>query len=139
MRLVMKLQWLSLPMILSLAPLVACSQTDSTATYIPPTPPAQRWQYSEQPPMTIDTATDYTATIHTDMGDLVIQLFPTAAPVTVNNFVFLAEEGFYDGVTFHRVIQNCMIQGGHPVGNGTGGPGTTSKTSSTLPWFLTSR
>ena len=139
MRLVMKLQWLFLPMILSLALLVACSQTDSTATSNPPKPPEQRGQYLGPPPMTIDTVADYTATIHTDMGDLVIQLFPAAAPVTVNNFVFLAEEGFYDGVTFHRVIQNFMIQGGDPVGKGTGGPGTTSKTSSTLPWFLTSR
>lgn len=93
----------------------------------PTIPLGQPGQYSEPPPMTIDTAADYTATIHTNMGDLVIQLFPAAAPVTVNSFVFLAEEGFYGGVIFHRVIQNFMIQGGDPLGTGTGGPGYNFK------------
>ena len=97
------------------------------STPVPTIPAAQPGRYSEPPPMTIDTAADYIATIHTNMGNLVIQLFPAAAPVTVNNFVFLAEERFYDGVIFHRVIQNFMIQGGDPLGTGTGGPGYNFK------------
>jgi cyclophilin family peptidyl-prolyl cis-trans isomerase len=73
--------------------------------------------------MTIDQNKTYTATIKTNYGDIVIQLFPKEAPVTVNNFVFLARQGFYDGVKFHRVIKGFMIQGGDPTGTGMGGPG----------------
>jgi peptidyl-prolyl cis-trans isomerase B (cyclophilin B) len=73
--------------------------------------------------MQIDPAKSYTATISTDKGDMVIQLFPEFAPNTVNNFVFLAKEGFYHGLLFHRVISNFMIQGGDPTGTGRGGPG----------------
>jgi cyclophilin family peptidyl-prolyl cis-trans isomerase len=73
--------------------------------------------------MTIDQNKTYTATIKTNYGDIVIQLFPKEAPVTVNNFVFLARQGFYDGVKFHRVINGFMIQGGDPTGTGMGGPG----------------
>ena len=79
------------------------------------------------PSVTIDPAASYVATIHTNMGDVVIELFPAAAPITVNNFVFLAKEGFYDGVIFHRVIENFMIQGGDPTGTGSGGPGYNFK------------
>ncbi|PKB67317.1 MAG: peptidylprolyl isomerase [SAR202 cluster bacterium Io17-Chloro-G4] len=75
--------------------------------------------------MTVDPATRYVATIRTNMGDIVIELFPSDAPETVNNFVFLANEGFYDDVIFHRVIENFMIQGGDPTGTGGGGPGYT--------------
>ena len=73
--------------------------------------------------MTIDQDKSYTATIQTNHGDMVIDLFPKEAPITVNNFVFLAREGFYDGVVFHRIIADFMIQGGDPTGTGRGGPG----------------
>ena len=79
--------------------------------------------YSAPPPMTIDTTKQYTATIETGKGNLVLELFASDVPVTVNNFVFLAREGFYDGTTFHRVIPDFMAQGGDPTGTGTGGPG----------------
>ena len=80
-------------------------------------------QYAAPPAMTIDPAKRYTATIATDRGDIVIDLDAGAAPQTVNNFVTLARDGYYDGVTFHRVIANFMIQGGDPTGTGRGGPG----------------
>jgi len=73
--------------------------------------------------MTIDTSKQYTATIETEKGDLALELFASDVPVTVNNFVFLAREGFYDGITFHRVIPEFMAQGGDPTGTGTGAPG----------------
>ena len=79
--------------------------------------------YSSPPPMTIDQNKTYTATIKTNYGDIVIQLLPKEAPLTVNNFVFLARAHFYDGVKFHRVIKNFMIQSGDPTGTGSGGPG----------------
>lgn len=79
--------------------------------------------YSAPPPMTIDTAKKYSATIETAKGNLVLELFAADAPTTVNNFVFLVREGFYDGVTFHRVIPGFMAQAGDPAGDGTGGPG----------------
>ncbi len=80
-------------------------------------------RYNAPPAMVIDPKKQYTATLHTDKGDIKIELFAAQAPVTVNNFVFLAREGFYDGVTFHRVIPGFMAQGGDPTGTGTGGPG----------------
>ncbi|MGB3544937.1 peptidylprolyl isomerase [Rubrivirga sp.] len=80
-------------------------------------------QYSSAPEMTIDTDADYRATISTNRGDIVIDLSAEHAPKTVNNFVTLAKDGFYDGLTFHRVIPNFMVQGGDPQGTGTGGPG----------------
>ena len=80
-------------------------------------------QYSAPPEMVIDPSKRYTATISTDNGDIVIELFADKAPRTVNNFVFLAREGYYDGVTFHRVIKGFMAQGGDPTGSGSGGPG----------------
>ncbi len=73
--------------------------------------------------MAVDVAKTYTATIETTKGTLVAELFVSEAPLTVNNFVFLAREGFYDNVIFHRVISGFMIQGGDPTGKGTGGPG----------------
>jgi peptidyl-prolyl cis-trans isomerase B (cyclophilin B) len=73
--------------------------------------------------MIIDTEKQYTATIETGKGNLVLELFAGDVPVTVNNFVFLAREGFYDGTTFHRVIADFMAQGGDPTGTGRGGPG----------------
>jgi cyclophilin family peptidyl-prolyl cis-trans isomerase len=80
-------------------------------------------QYSTSPAHTIDPAKSYEATVHTTAGALRVALFPDEAPATVNNFVFLARDGFYDGVIFHRVIQGFMIQGGDPTGTGRGGPG----------------
>jgi len=79
--------------------------------------------YSAPPPMTIDTSKQYTATIETEEGDLVLELFSSDVPITVNNFVFLAREGFYDGTTFHRVIPGFVAQGGDPTGTVTGTPG----------------
>ena len=82
-------------------------------------------RYNKSPEMIIDPARHYTAVIETNKGNMTIELFADAAPKTVNNFVFLAREGFYDGVTFHRVIENFVIQGGDPTGTGRGGPGYT--------------
>jgi cyclophilin family peptidyl-prolyl cis-trans isomerase len=73
--------------------------------------------------MSIDQSKEYQATIKTNFGDIVVQLFPKDAPIAVNNFVFLARNGFYDGVKFHRVVKGFVIQGGDPTGTGTGGPG----------------
>jgi cyclophilin family peptidyl-prolyl cis-trans isomerase len=73
--------------------------------------------------MTIDPSKRYTAEMKTSMGDLTIALDPSAAPKTVNSFVFLAREGFYDGVIFHRIIKGFVLQGGDPTGTGRGGPG----------------
>ena len=73
--------------------------------------------------MTIDPTKHYTATIDTSMGTMTADLFAGDAPMTVNNFVFLAQQGFYNDVTFHRVINNFMVQTGDPTGTGTGGPG----------------
>lgn len=84
---------------------------------------AEKKTYSAPPPMTIDPKKSYTATITTPHGDIVIKLRPDLAPQTVNSFVFLAKEGFYDGLTWHRVLPNFMAQGGDPTGTGTGGPG----------------
>ena len=80
-------------------------------------------KYDAPPPLTIDPAASYTATMKTNKGDIVIKLLPSSAPKTVNNFVFLAEEGFYDGLIFHRVIERFMIQGGDPTGTGTSDAG----------------
>lgn len=87
-------------------------------------PPTQRvGMYDAPPPMTIDPSKYYYATIKTDRGDVKVQLFADRAPATVNNFVFLANEGFYNDTTFHRVIDGFMAQAGDPAGTGTGGPG----------------
>ena len=80
-------------------------------------------QFAQPPLMTIDPAASYTAIISTNKGDITLELFASEAPVTVNNFVFLAREGFYDGVIFHRVIRDFMIQTGDPTGTGTGSAG----------------
>ena len=79
--------------------------------------------YTAPPAMAIDTNTSYTATFDTSRGRIVCELYPKDAPNTVNNFVFLAREGFYNGTKFHRVIADFMIQGGDPTGTGRGGPG----------------
>ena len=79
--------------------------------------------WSQPPAMTIDTSKSYQAVIATAKGDIRIQLYDDQAPLTVNNFVFLARQGFYDGVTFHRVLEGFMAQTGDPTGTGSGGPG----------------
>ena len=81
--------------------------------------------YATPPDMTIDLAKSYAATLHTNHGDIAVDLLPQRSPLAVNNFVFLARDGFYDGVIFHRVIPGFMIQGGDPTGTGRGGPGYT--------------
>lgn len=84
-------------------------------------------QYKSEPMMTLNLDKEYTAIMKTDKGDVTIKLFDNEAPVTVNNFVFLARDKFYDGVKFHRIIQDFMIQTGDPLGRGFGGPGYTFK------------
>ena len=83
--------------------------------------PALQW--SQPPALEIDPQKTYTALISTEKGDMTLQLYADKAPNTVNNFVFLANQGFYDGTIFHRVIADFMVQGGDPTGTGTGGPG----------------
>lgn len=80
-------------------------------------------QYAKPPEMTIDSAKNYVVTFATSRGTIVCDLFAREAPNTVNNFVFLAREKFYDGIKFHRVIKDFMVQCGCPLGTGTGGPG----------------
>ncbi len=80
-------------------------------------------KWSTAPAMQIDPKKRYKARMETDKGTMVIELFADKTPITVNNFVFLAREGYYDGIIFHRVIDNFMVQGGDPTGTGTGGPG----------------
>ena len=80
-------------------------------------------QWNTPPAIEIDPKKAYTARMETDKGEMVIELFAAKVPKTVNNFVFLSRQGFYDGVIFHRVIDNFMVQGGDPTGTGTGGPG----------------
>ena len=82
-------------------------------------------QWSTPPAMAIDTNNIYQVTLDTDQGAIVLDLYAKNAPKTVNNFVFLARDGYYDGVAFHRVISNFMVQGGDPTGSGRGGPGYT--------------
>ncbi len=99
-----------------------------TAT-IPATPTittgreAVQRRFSSPPPMALDAAADYAADFRTNYGNFRVELLAGQTPITVNNFVFLAQQGFYDGLTFHRVIEGFMIQGGDPTGTGAGGPG----------------
>jgi len=121
------------------SPLSLETPTLASQTPAPTTPPAAspgaqssaketavRKTYSAPPAMTIDVNKNYTATITTNKGTIKIQLLPKVAPNTVNAFVNLARDGFYDGLTFHRV-EDWVVQGGDPRGDGTGGPGYTLK------------
>jgi cyclophilin family peptidyl-prolyl cis-trans isomerase len=92
---------------------------------VAPTQAGGKKTYSAEPPMTIDPNKKYFATIKMDIGDIRLELYPKEAPHSVNSFVFLSREGFYDGVTFHRVIQGFVAQAGDPTGTGRGGPGYT--------------
>jgi peptidylprolyl isomerase len=88
------------------------------------TKPVNSKQYSSAPSMQINVSKQYYATVKMAKGgEFVIQLYPDKAPITVNSFVFLARQGFFDGVTFHRVLEGFMAQGGDPIGTGGGGPG----------------
>ncbi len=80
-------------------------------------------QWQSEPEMQLDPTKNYQATLHTSKGDIIIDLYAKNVPHTVNNFVFLARQGFYDGTIFHRVIPDFMAQGGDPTGTGRGGPG----------------
>jgi cyclophilin family peptidyl-prolyl cis-trans isomerase len=82
-------------------------------------------RYTKPFDLAIDLKKNYTATIETNRGPVVLDLYTKRAPITVNNFVSLARDGYYDGVTFHRVIKDFMVQGGDPTGTGRGGPGYT--------------
>ncbi len=114
---------------LSLAVLIiaACSGSEPpTATSAPQTSTTGEStikQYNDPPAMSINPEKSYTAKLKTNHGEVTIELYAADAPVTVNSFVFLARDNFYDGVIFHRVIEGFMIQGGDPTGTGTGGPG----------------
>lgn len=101
--------------------LVGCSSSSRNKE----TSGAEPGKYASAPPMTIDSNKSYKATIVTAKGTMEVALDAKAAPVTVNNFVFLAKERFYDGLTFHRVEPGFVIQGGDPNGDGSGGPGYT--------------
>lgn len=81
-------------------------------------------QYTSPPTMQIDQTKQYTATVKMEKGgEFIVNLYADKAPITVNSFVFLVKEGYFDGVTFHRVLENFMAQGGDPTGTGSGGPG----------------
>ncbi len=97
------------------------SSTDNEPLRSADTEDPQR--YSSPPALTIDTGKRYTATIRTELGDIEVELFDDQAPTTVNNFVFLARNGFYDGLAFHHVAQGFSAQTGDPTGRGDGGPG----------------
>ena len=109
----------------------ACgSPTTESAAAPPSVPPAAEQggaalQWSSPPTMQIDPSKSYEALFVTQTGDFRVRLFPAQAPVTVNNFVFLAKQGYYDNTTFHRVLPGFMAQGGDPTGAGGGGPGYT--------------
>lgn len=102
---------------------ISCQDTGPASTPSQTKPEVKKMQWDSPPEMTIDTGKKYTAIIETEKGNLVIELFADDVPRTVNNFVFLAREGYYDGTTFHRVLPDFMAQGGDPTGTGSGGPG----------------
>ena len=104
-----------------LEPLVACGGTKPAGAG------TKKKTFEQAPPLTIDGKKSYTATMVTSCGSVQLQLFPRVAPVAVNSFVFLARKGFFDGLFFHRVVKNFVIQGGDPLGTGSGGPGYSFK------------
>ncbi len=111
----------------------ASTTTEKESTSMPTNPADRNNMYSAPPEMQIDPGKTYVATISTAKGDIVVQLDASAAPLTINNFVFLAEQGFYDNLTFHRVEPGFVIQGGDPTGTGGGGPGYTVPAEIQLP------
>ena len=136
----MSLRFRALLSLVILAVIAACGQQaaapplQTQARPLAAIPPAQRANYYKAPPpMTIDVKKTYVAAITTSKGKIVVSLDANAAPQTVNNFVFLANQGFYDGLTFHRVEPGFVIQGGDPLGTGGGGPGYTVPAEIKLP------
>lgn len=130
----MRIFKLSVVMVLCAAALWSCSKKEEPVVHTTQTseperplanvPPNQReGYYNTAPEMTIDETKRYIATIQTQKGNIVVELDAVAAPQHTNNFVFLARQGFFDGLTFHRVEPDFVIQGGDPLGVGTGGPG----------------
>ena len=105
----------------SATPTATPAPTTSGTPKATPTPTPKHW--SSAPAMMIDTNKSYTAIIETEKGNMTFELFAKDMPITVNNFVFLARQGFYDNCTFHRVLPNFVAQGGDPTGTGMGGPG----------------
>jgi len=109
----------------------ACGSATTGIVAAPPTAPLEAekgeaaLQWSAPPTMEIEPSRSYEAIFMTEIGDFRVRLFPDQAPVTVNNFVFLAKQGYYDNTTFHRVLPGFMAQGGDPTGTGAGGPGYT--------------
>jgi cyclophilin family peptidyl-prolyl cis-trans isomerase len=112
---VLKFRFMLLLVGLVCIPFLSCAAADNIS--------GSSGKYNKPPEMTINVNKKYIATIKTEKGDIIVELYPDEAPVTVNNFVFLANEGFYNGTTFHRVIPGFMAQGGDPTGTGTGNPG----------------
>jgi cyclophilin family peptidyl-prolyl cis-trans isomerase len=116
-------------LLVALLLITACSGNTTTPATTPAptqttaTTEEKTMQWSTPPAMTIDKNKTYTATVKTNYGEITIQLFPKEAPLAVNNFVFLARQGYYDGVKFHRIVKDFMIQGGDPTGTGSGTPG----------------
>ena len=104
-------------------PSAAAPATPSAATTAAQQPQEANMQWDAPPAMSIDTEKQYRVTLRTTYGDITVELFPGEVPVTVNNFVFLARQGFYNGVRFHRIIRGFMVQTGDPTGTGRGGPG----------------
>ena len=116
---------------IAMVALSACGSATSGNAATLPTAPSEAeeggtpLEWSSPPAMEIDPSKSYEALFKTEIGDFSVRLFPEQAPVTVNNFVFLARQGYYDNTTFHRVLPGFMAQGGDPTGTGGGGPGYT--------------
>ena len=104
-------------------PTLTPTQTSTLTATPSPTQGGKIMQWSSPPQMSIDQNKQYTATMKTNYGDIVLELFPKDAPLAVNNFVFLSRQGYYDGVKFHRIKKGFVIQGGDPTGTGAGNPG----------------
>ena len=118
--------WWSRAALLLLLPIMPACQARGgeppvNPTNVPPNPTPKQW--NQAPTMSIDPSKQYTAVLSTSLGDFDVQLLPKEAPIAVNSFVFLAREGFYENVKFHRIMQGFMIQTGDPTGTGSGGPG----------------
>ncbi len=114
---------ISMTLLVTLGLGILASGTEASARRLMAQATVEGKSYDAPPEMTIDPDKTYIATMETSAGTMVLELLPQEAPMTVNNFVFLANEGFYEDVIFHRVIQGFMIQGGDPTGTGAGGPG----------------
>ncbi len=118
--------WLLIILLLAMGTLAtSCGESETAPAPAPssPAPKGEIMKWDSPPEMTIVTGKQYTAIIETEKGNLVLELFAEDVPKTVNNFVFLTRQGYYDGTTFHRVIPGFMVQGGDPTGTGRGGPG----------------